>query len=67
MSERAPKVFISYSHDSPEHADRVLDLSNRLRGEGIDTVLDQLACRATLISATMDYFNGSAGCPVRWR
>ena len=41
MSERAPKVFISYSHDSREHADRVLDLSNRLRDDGIDTVLDQ--------------------------
>ena len=36
-----PKVFISYSHDSREHMDRVLDLSNRLRAEGIDCHIDQ--------------------------
>jgi hypothetical protein len=37
----ASKVFISYSHDSPEHQDRVLALSNRLRREGVDCVIDQ--------------------------
>ncbi len=36
-----PQVFISYSHDSPEHADRVLALSDRLLDEGIDCILDQ--------------------------
>ena len=36
-----PKVFISYSHDSPEHKDRVLYLSDRLRGDGIDCHIDQ--------------------------
>jgi len=36
-----PNVFISYSHDSPEHADRVLQLSDKLRSEGIDCILDQ--------------------------
>ncbi len=36
-----PRVFISYSHDSPEHADRVLALSDRLRKDGIDCILDQ--------------------------
>src|ERR1035437_2893141 len=36
-----PKVFISYSHDSPEHMDRVLALSNRLRKGGIDCQIDQ--------------------------
>lgn len=36
-----PKVFISYTHDSKEHIDRVLEISNRLRSEGIDVVLDQ--------------------------
>ncbi|WP_255288664.1 SEFIR domain-containing protein [Bacillus cereus] len=36
-----PKVFISYTHDSKEHADNILEFSNRLRTEGIDTVLDQ--------------------------
>ncbi len=38
---RHPNVFISYSHDSPEHADHVLALSDRLRADGIDCVLDQ--------------------------
>jgi hypothetical protein len=37
----APKVFISYSHDSPDHADRVLELSGRLRQDGIDCHIDQ--------------------------
>jgi len=36
-----PKVFISYSHDSREHKDRVLELSDRLRDDGIDCHLDQ--------------------------
>ncbi|HWB05663.1 MAG TPA: TIR and AAA domain-containing protein [Verrucomicrobiales bacterium] len=35
------KVFISYSHDSDEHRARVLGLSERLRADGIETVLDQ--------------------------
>ncbi len=39
MSTR--KVFISYSHDSDEHRERVLALSERLRADGIETVLDQ--------------------------
>ena len=34
-------VFISYSHDSPEHEANVLELANRLRADGIDAVLDQ--------------------------
>jgi hypothetical protein len=34
-------VFISYSHDSPDHARAVLLLSNKLRSEGIDCILDQ--------------------------
>src|SRR5437773_737966 len=38
---RPPIVFISYSHDSPEHADRVLALSDHLCADGIDCVLDQ--------------------------
>jgi len=37
----APKVFISYSHDSPEHMDRVLVLADRLRADGVDAQLDQ--------------------------
>ena len=41
MEENNPKVFISYSHDSREHLDRVLKLSDKLRNEGIDCILDQ--------------------------
>ncbi len=37
----APKVFISYSHDSAEHRHQVLALSERLRADGIETFLDQ--------------------------
>lgn len=36
-----PRVFISYSHDSPEHEERVLALSERLRDDGIDAQVDQ--------------------------
>ncbi|MCU1349127.1 MAG: hypothetical protein JWO56_2157 [Acidobacteria bacterium] len=34
-------VFISYCHDSDEHRERVLGLSERLRMDGIETLLDQ--------------------------
>jgi tetratricopeptide (TPR) repeat protein len=36
-----PKVFISYSHDSAEHEERVLALAERLRKEGVDAQIDQ--------------------------
>src|SRR5579872_1631677 len=36
-----PKVFISYSHDSDEHAQRVLALADALREDEIEVVLDQ--------------------------
>jgi tetratricopeptide (TPR) repeat protein len=35
-----PCVFISYSHDSPEHRDRVLALTDRLRADGINAMID---------------------------
>ncbi len=44
MSSPTPdnlKVFISYSHDSDQHKDRVLVLSDRLRIDGIDCTIDQ--------------------------
>jgi hypothetical protein len=41
MASEHPKVFISYSHDSPEHAQRVLELANQLRADGIDCMIDQ--------------------------
>lgn len=34
-------VFISYSHDSDKHREEVLGLSERLRADGIETLLDQ--------------------------
>jgi len=36
-----PSLLISYSHDSPEHEQRVLDFCNRLRARGVDAFLDQ--------------------------
>ena len=36
-----PRVFISYSHDSPAHQDHVLELADRLRSEGVDAKIDQ--------------------------
>jgi len=41
MEVKNPAVFISYSHESKEHQDRVLNFSNKLRSEGIDCSLDQ--------------------------
>jgi len=38
---KSPTVFISYTHDSPEHADRVLALADRLINEGVNCILDQ--------------------------
>ncbi|HEY0017428.1 MAG TPA: SEFIR domain-containing protein [Longimicrobium sp.] len=40
MSDKI-RIFISYSHDSPEHEQRVLALSERLRQDGIDAQVDQ--------------------------
>ena len=36
-----PKVFISYSHDSSEHAARVLALADHFIQDGLDCILDQ--------------------------
>ncbi|AFZ69422.1 SEFIR domain-containing protein (plasmid) [Deinococcus peraridilitoris DSM 19664] len=36
-----PKIFISYSWTSEEHAERVRDLADRLLASGIDVLLDQ--------------------------
>jgi hypothetical protein len=35
------KVFVSYSQDTPEHKQRVLDLADTLRGDGIECEIDQ--------------------------
>jgi NB-ARC domain/SEFIR domain len=41
MPYQPPRIFISYSHDSPKHAQHVLELAERLRQDGIDAQLDQ--------------------------
>ena len=35
------KVFISYNWDSAEHMDRVLELADRPRRDGVDAWIDQ--------------------------
>lgn len=40
-SVTSPRVLISYSHDSPAHAAQILQLSNRLRTDGVDCYIDQ--------------------------
>ena len=40
-------VFISYSHDTAAHSDRVLELSNALRAMGVDAELDRYHPRPT--------------------
>src|ERR1700704_5014776 len=40
-SKPHPKVFVSYSHDSREHGERVLGLAERLRADGFETMIDQ--------------------------
>ena len=41
MAPSAPRVFISYSHDSVLHRERVLALADRLNGDGLDCRLDR--------------------------
>ena len=41
MASDSPRVFLSYSHDSETHSQRVLSLANRLRSEGLNALLDQ--------------------------
>jgi hypothetical protein len=36
-----PRVFISYSQDSDEHKQRVLVLTEALRSDGVDAIVDQ--------------------------
>lgn len=41
MTGAPPRVFISYSHDTVAHQERVLALADRLRADGIDAEIDQ--------------------------
>src|SRR5262249_27248285 len=45
LSEKRPVVFISYSHDSNVHREKVLGLSERLRADGVETILDRYVQR----------------------
>jgi hypothetical protein len=36
-----PKAFISYSYDSPEHKSWIMEFASRLRGDGVETILDR--------------------------
>jgi hypothetical protein len=40
-SQSTPRVFLSYSHDSPPHAARLLGLALQLRRDGVDARIDQ--------------------------
>lgn len=40
-----PRVFVSYSHDSAQHKQWVLDFATTLRRRGIDAILDQWELR----------------------
>jgi SEFIR domain/Effector-associated domain 7 len=40
-ASKPSKIFISYSHDSEAHSDRVLELADRLRQDGIDANIDR--------------------------
>lgn len=42
-TNKFPKAFISYSHDSADHKKWVLDLATRLRHSGVESVIDQWA------------------------
>lgn len=39
--DQPPRVFVSYSDDSPAHAKRVLELAQWLRSHGVDAQIDQ--------------------------
>jgi hypothetical protein len=39
------KTFISYSHDTEQHSQRVLALANQLRAQGVDAEIDQYETR----------------------
>lgn len=46
-ASRSPRVFISYSFDRTDTKERVLELSNRLRRDGIDCRIDQYEINPT--------------------
>ena len=63
-------VFISYSHDSDEHRKQVLALSERLREDGIETLLDQYLSKSVAQNLNTECTCGaqcaSNGIPVHF-
>ena len=45
MTNKPPRVYISYARDSDEHVEWVIRLARRLRSDGVDAVLDVWALR----------------------
>jgi hypothetical protein len=43
-------VFISYSHDSPEHSERIRALAGKLEGDGLAVAIDQFANNPVIVS-----------------
>ena len=41
MEKDTPRVFVSYSHDSPDHKKWVAELAAKLLHNGVDVILDQ--------------------------
>jgi hypothetical protein len=41
MTLKSSRVFTSYAHESDSHNDKVFELSERLRSEGVDSSIDQ--------------------------
>jgi hypothetical protein len=41
MEDDALRIFISYTHDSDQHRQQVLELSDRLRDDGLDCEIDR--------------------------
>ena len=39
--EKVPNIFISYSHDSPEHKKWTAKFASELVDNGVDVILDQ--------------------------
>lgn len=62
MNKNHPKVFISYSWDSEEHKNWVVELVNKLRKNGVDATCDQFETQIgnvnlnkMMVSAFKDY------------
>ncbi|HEX9732715.1 MAG TPA: SEFIR domain-containing protein [Thermoanaerobaculia bacterium] len=55
------RVFVSYSHDSAEHAERVLALADRLRRDGLD--VEQWTRRAVAVAKVSEIWESATPRP----